>query len=73
VARVVDAWMGSDGHCANLMNPVMEEFAVACVYNTANRSNYWVMDLAKPTLKRWGDTIARIRKKFGWVGPSLKP
>jgi uncharacterized protein YkwD len=48
VARVVDAWMGSDGHCANLMNPAMEEFAVACVYNTGNRSNYWVMDLAKP-------------------------
>lgn len=48
VSRVVDAWMGSDGHCANLMNPAMEEFAVACVYNTANRSNYWVMDLAKP-------------------------
>ncbi|MEY2874919.1 MAG: hypothetical protein RLZZ373_2290 [Pseudomonadota bacterium] len=48
VARVVEAWMGSDGHCANLMNPVMEEFAVACVYNTANRSNYWVMELAKP-------------------------
>ncbi|MEX8492629.1 CAP domain-containing protein [Sphaerotilus sp.] len=48
VARVVDAWMGSDGHCANLMNPAMEEFAVACVYNTANRSNYWVMDLVKP-------------------------
>jgi len=48
VTRVVDAWMGSDGHCANLMNPAMEEFAVACVYNTTNRSNYWVMDLAKP-------------------------
>jgi uncharacterized protein YkwD len=48
VSRVVDAWMGSDGHCANLMNPAMEEFAVACVYNTTNRSNYWVMDLAKP-------------------------
>ncbi|WP_310460944.1 CAP domain-containing protein [Sphaerotilus sp.] len=48
VTRVVDAWMGSDGHCANLMNPAMEEFAVACVYNTANRSNYWVMELAKP-------------------------
>ena len=48
VSRVVDAWMSSDGHCANVMNPVMEEFAVACVYNTTNRSNYWVMDLAKP-------------------------
>lgn len=48
VTRVVDAWMSSDGHCANVMNPAMEEFAVACVYNTGNRSNYWVMDLAKP-------------------------
>jgi uncharacterized protein YkwD len=48
VTRVVDAWMGSDGHCANLMNPALEEFAVACVYNTANRSNYWSMALAKP-------------------------
>lgn len=48
VSRVVEAWMGSDRHCANLMNPVMEEFAVACVYNTVNRSNYWVMALAKP-------------------------
>lgn len=48
VARVVDAWMGSDGHCANLMNPAMEEFAVACVYNTGNRSNYWTMALGKP-------------------------
>ena len=48
VSRVVEAWMDSDGHCANLMNPAMEEFAVACVYNTGNRSNYWVMELAKP-------------------------
>jgi uncharacterized protein YkwD len=48
VTRVVDAWMGSDGHCANLMNPAMEEFAVACVYNTGNRSNYWTMALGKP-------------------------
>lgn len=48
VTRVVDAWMGSDGHCANVMNPVMEEFAVACVYNTTNKANYWVMELGKP-------------------------
>ena len=48
VTRVVDAWMNSDGHCANVMNPAMEEVAVACVYNTVNRSNYWVMDVAKP-------------------------
>lgn len=48
VTRVVDAWMGSDGHCANVMNPAMEEFAVACVYNTTNKANYWVMELGKP-------------------------
>ena len=48
VTRVVDAWMGSDGHCANLMNPAMQEFAVACVYNNSNRPNYWAMALAKP-------------------------
>ena len=48
VTRVVDAWMGSDGHCANLMNPAMEEFAVACVYNTGSKSNFWAMALGKP-------------------------
>lgn len=48
VARVVDAWMNSDGHCANVMHPTATEFAVACVYNPANQSNYWVMDLARP-------------------------
>lgn len=48
VARVVEAWMNSDSHCANLMNPSMQDFAVACVYNEANQSNYWVMDMAKP-------------------------
>lgn len=48
VARVVDAWMNSDGHCANVMHPTATEFAVACVYNPANQSNYWVMDMARP-------------------------
>lgn len=47
VARVVDAWMSSDSHCANVMNASVNEFAVACSYNPANQSNYWVMDLAK--------------------------
>ncbi|MCK6401379.1 MAG: CAP domain-containing protein [Sphaerotilus natans subsp. sulfidivorans] len=47
ITRVVDAWMNSDGHCANLMNATVRDVAVACVVNTANQSNYWVMDLAK--------------------------
>lgn len=48
VARVVDAWMGSDGHCANLMNPVVQEVAVACVTHPTQNAPYWVMVLAKP-------------------------
>jgi uncharacterized protein YkwD len=48
VARVVEAWMNSDGHCANVMHPTVTEFAVACVYNPTNQSNYWVMDMARP-------------------------
>lgn len=47
ITRVVDAWMSSDGHCANLMNATVRDVAVACVVNTANQSNYWVMNLAK--------------------------
>lgn len=47
ITRVVDAWMNSDGHCANLMNATVRDVAVACVVNTANQSNYWVMNLAK--------------------------
>ena len=47
VTRVVDAWMNSDGHCANLMNATVRDVAVACVVNTTNQSNYWVMNLAK--------------------------
>ncbi|MFM2348664.1 MAG: hypothetical protein RL654_3417 [Pseudomonadota bacterium] len=47
ITRVVDAWMSSDGHCANLMNATVREVAVACVVNTGNQSNYWVMNLAK--------------------------
>jgi len=47
VVRVVDAWMNSEAHCANVMNATVEEVGIACVYNPGNLSNYWVMDLAK--------------------------
>lgn len=46
VASVMSAWMGSDGHCANVMNPSMRDFAVVCVAGT-DLSTHWVMDLAR--------------------------
>ena len=49
VDATVDAWMGSDGHCANLMNPVFADMGAACV--TGSRStygNYWAQNLARP-------------------------
>jgi uncharacterized protein YkwD len=49
VDAVVDGWIASDGHCANLMNPAFTEFAVACVDGAATRyGRYWTMDLARP-------------------------
>jgi uncharacterized protein YkwD len=49
VNAVVDGWMGSDGHCANLMNPNFTQFGLACVSGTSANtySNYWTMDLAR--------------------------
>lgn len=48
VPAVVDAWVASPGHCANLMNPDLKEFGLACVPGTVPGAytNYWTMDLA---------------------------
>ncbi len=50
VQRVVDGWMASDGHCANLMNASFQDIGVACVRGGASNTypNYWTMDLARP-------------------------
>jgi uncharacterized protein YkwD len=50
VQAVVDGWMGSDGHCANIMNPNLRDIGVACATGTTRStySNYWTMDLAAP-------------------------
>ena len=47
---VLDGWMASDGHCANLMNPNFTQFGLACIRGTsANTYNtYWTMNLARP-------------------------
>lgn len=50
VDAVMDGWIASPGHCANLMNPAFTEFAVACVPGGAGASygSYWTMNLARP-------------------------
>ena len=50
VDAVMDGWIASPGHCANLMNPNFSEVGVSCVPGTTatTYSSYWTMDLAKP-------------------------
>jgi len=50
VQEVMDGWMSSDGHCANIMNAALRDFGVACVPGGASNtySTYWTMDLAAP-------------------------
>ncbi|MEP6872868.1 MAG: CAP domain-containing protein [Burkholderiales bacterium] len=45
---VMTGWMGSDGHCANLMNPAFNQVGLVCVPGTAANTynTYWTMDLA---------------------------
>lgn len=49
VQRVVDGWMASDGHCANLMNPNFTEVALACARNDASTYRlYWTQEFGRP-------------------------
>jgi uncharacterized protein YkwD len=49
VQRVVDGWMASDGHCANLMNPSFTEVALACARNDASTYRlYWTQEFGRP-------------------------
>jgi uncharacterized protein YkwD len=49
VQSVVDGWMSSDGHCANLMNPRFTEFGLACARNSASTYRiYWTQNLGRP-------------------------
>jgi uncharacterized protein YkwD len=49
VGQTVDAWMASDGHCANLMNPNFSDFGLACARNAASQyGSYWTIDLGRP-------------------------
>lgn len=49
VAQVVNAWLDSPGHCANIMSASFTEVAVACVRNDASTYvQYWAMSLGHP-------------------------
>jgi uncharacterized protein YkwD len=48
VQQTIDGWMGSDSHCANLMNPDFTEYGLACARNDASRyQSYWTLDLGR--------------------------
>lgn len=50
VQAVVDGWMASPGHCANLMKPTFRHVGLACVKGGSSNTyrSYWTLDLAKP-------------------------
>jgi uncharacterized protein YkwD len=50
VAQAVTDWLGSPGHCANIMNPVFTETGAAYAVNPANenRTPYWTQMFGRP-------------------------
>ena len=50
INAVMDGWIASPGHCANLMSAGFAEVGVACVPGVAGDtySTYWTMDLGRP-------------------------
>lgn len=46
---VVNGWMDSPGHCANLMNPQFRDMGLACARNPGSRFGwYWTQTLGTP-------------------------
>ena len=50
VDAVMNGWIASPGHCANLMNAGFAEVGVACVPGVAGNTyaTYWTMELGRP-------------------------
>lgn len=49
VQSAVNGWLGSTGHCANIMNANMTEIGVGYAYHKNSQwEHYWTMVLAKP-------------------------
>ena len=50
IDQVVDGWIASEGHCANLLNPAFVDVGLACVSGSESSTyrTYWTMDLGQP-------------------------
>jgi len=50
IPNVMEGWLTSDDHCANLMDSGFVEIGMACVPGTKNSTyyTYWTMDLGRP-------------------------
>lgn len=49
VARAVERWLGSPGHCRNLMSPDYADAGAACVTAPGTRyETYWTLVLGEP-------------------------
>ena len=46
VGDVIQGWLGSEGHCQNIMSPAFTEIGAAIAGNA--NAPYWTLDLAKP-------------------------
>jgi uncharacterized protein YkwD len=50
VQTVVDGWMASEGHCANLMTAEFRHMGLACAKAASGPyGRYWTLDLARPS------------------------
>ncbi len=49
IDAVIDGWMRSDGHCANMMNPAFDTIGLACVAGGSGSAyrTYWTLNLAR--------------------------
>ena len=46
--KAIDAWLGSPGHCANIMNPIVTEVGMAHVYDSNSiYTHYWTQDFGR--------------------------
>lgn len=51
VSAVLQAWLTSEGHCRNIMNPAFRDIGAGLAegpYLGAPRASYWTFDLATP-------------------------
>lgn len=53
IQKVIESWIQSPGHCANIMKSTFQEVGVACVYDPDTKwKMHWTMDLARPKTRR---------------------